>query len=64
MGPTLPPISSFTLPTGPTGSIGPTGSTGIGNIGPTGPTGLTGIGYRCNRYDWFRSNTSIRNVEY
>ncbi|NIL30915.1 collagen-like triple helix repeat-containing protein [Bacillus thuringiensis] len=44
LDPTLPPISSFTLPTGPTGSIGPTGSTGIGNIGPTGPTGLTGIG--------------------
>ncbi|QEL82553.1 exosporium leader peptide-containing protein (plasmid) [Bacillus sp. JAS24-2] len=44
LGPTLPPISSFTLPTGPTGSIGPTGSTGIRNIGPTGPTGLTGIG--------------------
>jgi exosporium-targeted protein len=44
LGPTLPPISSFTLPTGPTGSIGPTGSTGIENIGPTGPTGLTGIG--------------------
>lgn len=50
LGPTLPPISSFTLPMGPTGptgatgSIGPTGETGIGITGPTGPTGLTEIG--------------------
>ncbi|PGU70411.1 exosporium leader peptide-containing protein, partial [Bacillus cereus] len=34
VGPTLPP---FTLPTVPTGDTGPTG-----DIGPTGPTGDTG----------------------
>ncbi|PFB56808.1 hypothetical protein CN268_26815, partial [Bacillus anthracis] len=28
IGPTLPPISSFTLPSGPTGSTGATGGTG------------------------------------
>lgn len=50
IGPTLPPISPFTLPTGPTGptgitgATGPTGPTGIGSTGPTGSTGLTGIG--------------------
>ncbi|WP_242256857.1 exosporium leader peptide-containing protein, partial [Bacillus cereus group sp. BfR-BA-01403] len=33
IGPTLPPIPSFTLPTGDTGPTGPTGDTG-----PTGPT--------------------------
>ncbi|MED0876462.1 exosporium leader peptide-containing protein [Bacillus mobilis] len=41
VGPTLPPIPSFTFPTGPTGATGPTGSTGV--TGPTGPTGLPGI---------------------
>jgi len=41
IGPTLPPISSFTLPTGASGATGPTGVTGI--TGPTGPTGVTGI---------------------
>ncbi|MEW9597757.1 exosporium leader peptide-containing protein [Bacillus toyonensis] len=40
IGPTFPPIPSFTLPTGPTGATGPTG---IGITGPTGPTGETGI---------------------
>nr|WP_303660274.1 exosporium leader peptide-containing protein [Bacillus cereus] len=34
VGPTLPPIPPFTLPTGPTGITGPTGETG--------PTGITG----------------------
>ncbi|GAB6709629.1 exosporium leader peptide-containing protein [Bacillus cereus] len=47
IGPTLPPISSFTLPTGATGPTGPTGVTGItgptGVTGITGPTGVTGI---------------------
>ncbi|WP_144609609.1 exosporium leader peptide-containing protein [Bacillus cereus] len=44
IGPTLPPISSFTLPTGATGITGPTGPTGATGItGPTGPTGATGI---------------------
>ncbi|PED55393.1 hypothetical protein CON50_08645 [Bacillus anthracis] len=50
IGPTLPPISSFTLPSGPTGSTGATGGTGAtgptgvtGITGPTGPTGVTGI---------------------
>ncbi len=44
IGPTLPPISSFTLPTGISGATGPTGPTGIsGATGPTGPTGATGI---------------------
>ncbi|WP_346817880.1 exosporium leader peptide-containing protein [Bacillus paramobilis] len=57
IGPTLPPIPSFTLPTGATGPTGPTGVTGAtgptgsgntgitgstGITGPTGPTGLTG----------------------
>ncbi|PFV85107.1 hypothetical protein COL05_04000 [Bacillus sp. AFS059628] len=49
IGPTLPPIPSFTFPTGPTGptgSTGPTGQTGqtgpTGSTGPTGPTGQTG----------------------
>jgi len=46
IGPTLPPIPSFTFPTGPTGSTGPTGQTGstgpTGQTGPTGPTGQTG----------------------
>ncbi|PHA11324.1 hypothetical protein COI69_32470 [Bacillus cereus] len=41
LGPTLPPISPFTLPTGPTG---PTGLTGIGVTGPTGATGVTRSG--------------------
>ncbi|HFF1840847.1 TPA: exosporium leader peptide-containing protein, partial [Bacillus cereus] len=40
IGPTLPPISSFTLPSGPTGSTGATGGTGA--TGPTGATGRTG----------------------
>ncbi|UYO18439.1 collagen-like exosporium glycoprotein BetA [Bacillus sp. 41-22] len=46
IGPTLPPIPSFTFPTGPTGIgiTGPTGVTGITGIGITGPTGATGIG--------------------
>ncbi|MED1511897.1 exosporium leader peptide-containing protein [Bacillus proteolyticus] len=40
VGPTLPPISSFTAPPGPTGATGPTGETGsTGETGPTGPTG-------------------------
>ncbi|MES5834619.1 exosporium leader peptide-containing protein [Bacillus cereus group sp. MG11] len=47
IGPTLPPISSFTLPTGISGATGPTGPTGAtaitGPTGPTGPTGATGI---------------------
>ncbi|WP_424577917.1 exosporium leader peptide-containing protein [Bacillus cereus] len=44
IGPTLPPISSFTLPTGASGATGPTGPTGATGItGPTGPTGATGI---------------------
>ncbi|PGH82756.1 hypothetical protein CN900_26915 [Bacillus anthracis] len=50
IGPTLPPISSFTLPSGPTGSTGATGGTGAtgptgatGRTGATGPTGATGI---------------------
>ncbi|PFQ65485.1 hypothetical protein COK18_08890 [Bacillus cereus] len=44
IGPTLPPISSFTLPTGASGATGPTGPTGVTGItGPTGPTGVTGI---------------------
>ncbi|GAB6251593.1 hypothetical protein BCSAG_29110 [Bacillus cereus] len=44
IGPTLPPISSFTLPTGISGITGPTGPTGATGItGPTGPTGATGI---------------------
>ncbi|MCB4335153.1 exosporium leader peptide-containing protein [Bacillus cereus] len=44
IGPTLPPISSFTLPTGASGATGPTGPTGTsGATGPTGPTGATGI---------------------
>ncbi|KAB2369922.1 collagen-like protein [Bacillus thuringiensis] len=47
IGPTLPPISSFTLPTGASGATGPTGPTGVtgitGPTGPTGPTGVTGI---------------------
>ncbi|WP_166695212.1 exosporium leader peptide-containing protein [Bacillus cereus] len=44
IGPTLPPISSFTLPTGISGATGPTGPTGVTGItGPTGPTGVTGI---------------------
>ncbi|MGN4561960.1 exosporium leader peptide-containing protein [Bacillus cereus group sp. MYBK5-2] len=43
IGPTLPPIPSFTFPTGPTGSTGPTGPTGpTGQTGPTGSTGPTG----------------------
>ncbi|MRC18217.1 hypothetical protein GH866_21650 [Bacillus thuringiensis] len=41
IGPTLPPISSFTLPTGASGATGPTGPTGVTGI--TGPTGVTGI---------------------
>lgn len=41
LGPTLPPIPSFTLPTGATGPTGPTGITG--STGPTGPTGGIGI---------------------
>ncbi|WP_306008292.1 exosporium leader peptide-containing protein [Bacillus sp. MMSF_3353] len=41
IGPTLPPIPSFTLPTGGTGSTGPTGASGI--TGPTGPMGASGI---------------------
>ncbi|HHK5566381.1 TPA: exosporium leader peptide-containing protein [Bacillus thuringiensis] len=41
IGPTLPPIPSFTLPTGVTGPTGPTGASGI--TGPTGPTGASGI---------------------
>ncbi|MFV5913212.1 exosporium leader peptide-containing protein [Bacillus cereus] len=40
VGPTLPPIPAFTLPSGPTGSTGPTGPTG--DTGPTGPSGPTG----------------------
>ncbi|MRS24710.1 exosporium leader peptide-containing protein [Bacillus sp. RIT694] len=48
LGPTLPPIPPFTLPTGPTGSTGPTGITGptgfTGSTGETGLTGPTGIG--------------------
>ncbi|MEW4320110.1 DUF4183 domain-containing protein [Bacillus thuringiensis] len=41
IGPTLPPIPSFTLPTGPTGATGPTGPTGpTGATGPTGPVEL------------------------
>ncbi|MDA2234081.1 exosporium leader peptide-containing protein [Bacillus cereus] len=44
IGPTLPPISSFTLPTGISGATGPTGPTGATGItGATGPTGATGI---------------------
>ncbi|PEF12942.1 hypothetical protein CON23_08425 [Bacillus thuringiensis] len=53
IGPTLPPIPSFTLPTGVTGPTGPTGASGItgptgptgasGATGPTGPTGVTGV---------------------
>ncbi|HDR5353344.1 TPA: collagen-like protein [Bacillus thuringiensis] len=44
IGPTLPPISSFTLPTGASGATGPTGPTGVTGItGPIGPTGATGI---------------------
>ncbi|MGH0693692.1 exosporium leader peptide-containing protein [Bacillus cereus] len=50
IGPTLPPISSFTLPSGPTGPTGATGGTGAtgptgatGRTGATGPTGVTGI---------------------
>ncbi|SDL43345.1 exosporium leader peptide [Bacillus toyonensis] len=48
IGPTFPPIPSFTLPTGligttgVTGPTGPTGETGIGSTGPTGPTVITG----------------------
>ncbi|HEB2442517.1 TPA: exosporium leader peptide-containing protein, partial [Bacillus thuringiensis] len=43
IGPTLPPISSFTLPSGPTGSTGATGATGgTGGTGATGPTGASG----------------------
>ncbi|TKH29624.1 exosporium leader peptide-containing protein, partial [Bacillus cereus] len=43
LGPTLPAIPPFTLPTGPTGNTGPTGLTGpTGSTGPTGPTGSTG----------------------
>ncbi|MGN4267834.1 exosporium leader peptide-containing protein [Bacillus cereus group sp. BCN115] len=43
IGPTLPPISSFTLPTGASGATGPTGPTGAsGATGPTGPTGASG----------------------
>ncbi|PFC69907.1 hypothetical protein CN290_28410 [Bacillus cereus] len=41
IGPTLPPIPSFTLPTGGTGPTGPTGASGA--TGPTGPTGVTGV---------------------
>uniref|UniRef100_UPI0005CE429B exosporium leader peptide-containing protein n=1 Tax=Bacillus cereus TaxID=1396 RepID=UPI0005CE429B len=41
VGPTLPPIPSFTFPRGPTGSTGPTGTTGL--TGPTGLTGTTGF---------------------
>lgn len=36
VGPTFPPIPSFTLPTGITGPTGNTGATG--DTGPTGPT--------------------------
>ncbi|HHL0974448.1 TPA: exosporium leader peptide-containing protein [Bacillus cereus] len=50
IGPTLPPIPSFTLPQGPTGITGATGTTGptgitgpTGTTGPAGITGLTGI---------------------
>ncbi|OTW73302.1 hypothetical protein BK727_08100 [Bacillus thuringiensis serovar roskildiensis] len=50
IGPTLPPIPSFTLPSGPTGGTGPTGATGptgvtgpTGGTGPTGATGPTGV---------------------
>ncbi|WP_242784796.1 collagen-like protein [Bacillus cereus] len=44
IGSTLPPISSFTLPTGISGATGPTGPTGATGItGPTGLTGVTGI---------------------
>ncbi|WP_146737707.1 exosporium leader peptide-containing protein, partial [Bacillus tropicus] len=44
IGPTLPPIPSFTLPTGASGITGPTGPTGAsGATGPTGPTGASGI---------------------
>ncbi|MGE6501835.1 exosporium leader peptide-containing protein [Bacillus wiedmannii] len=44
IGPTLPSIPPFTLPTGSTGATGPTGSTGsTGITGPTGSTGSTGI---------------------
>ncbi|PEW46044.1 hypothetical protein CN444_17210 [Bacillus thuringiensis] len=44
IGPTLPPISSFTLPTGASGATGPTGPTGVTGItGPIGPTGVTGV---------------------
>ncbi|PFM28094.1 exosporium leader peptide-containing protein [Bacillus cereus] len=52
IGPTLPPIQPFQLPTGPTGATGPTGPTGpagstqstgsTGATGSTGPTGSTG----------------------
>ncbi|KFM95740.1 exosporium leader peptide-containing protein [Bacillus clarus] len=48
IGPTLPPVPPFQLPTGPTGptggtgATGPTGATGIGITGSTGPTGVTG----------------------
>ncbi|MFJ1106816.1 MULTISPECIES: exosporium leader peptide-containing protein [Bacillus] len=45
LGPTLPPIPAFTLPTGSTGPTGITGVTGptgaTGSTGPTGPTGST-----------------------
>nr|WP_277998048.1 collagen-like protein [Bacillus cereus] len=41
VGPTLPPVPPFILPTGPTGSTGSTGDTGF--TGPTGPTGDTGF---------------------
>ncbi|WP_434814292.1 exosporium leader peptide-containing protein [Bacillus tropicus] len=41
IGHTLPPIPSFTLPTGVTGPTGPTGSSGA--TGPTGPTGSSEI---------------------
>ncbi|PEL42702.1 exosporium leader peptide [Bacillus toyonensis] len=47
IGPTLPPIPPFTLPTGTTGPTGPTGITGVtgptGATGVTGPTGATGL---------------------
>ncbi|PEC98263.1 hypothetical protein COD79_26635 [Bacillus cereus] len=42
IGPTLPPIPSFTFPTGPTGAIGPTGTTELtGSTGVTDPIGST-----------------------
>ncbi|MES5893446.1 exosporium leader peptide-containing protein [Bacillus cereus group sp. RP43] len=47
LGPTLPPIPPFILPTGPTGPTGATGPMGItgvtGPTGATGPTGITGV---------------------